>query len=74
MKLTTENLIDKIKKSKSTSSIVRSVNKNDNFLNIILIETNFLNENVTLNERIFYIKHSLLWDRTIEFSREESFA
>jgi len=57
MKLTPKNLIERIKNSKSTGSLNRSVINNNKLLKIILNETIFLDENVSLTERILNIKN-----------------
>lgn len=54
-----KKIIEKIKKSKSMSGVVRMVNKDENILNFIVDYTRHLND-VSINERIFNIKYNIL--------------
>lgn len=55
-KLTTNNIIDKIKNSKSLASIVKSINMYDDLKIFIINHTSFLNDDATINERLHCIK------------------
>jgi len=59
MKLTQENIIDIIKKSKSLSAIIKSLNKNNILKQFIISKTDFLFIDVNLKQRLYHIKKDL---------------
>jgi len=58
MKLTVENLIDKIINNKSLGSIKKSITNNIEFENLIYEKTNFLKDE-TITQRLFYIRNKI---------------
>ena len=56
--LTIDNIVETIKESKNLSSIIQSLNKNQDLYNYIINKTSFLN-NVTIYERVFCIKNNI---------------
>ena len=58
-KLTSDNIIEKIKINKNFGSIIKSLNKNEELKNIIIINTSFLTD-VTIHERLYCIKHNII--------------
>lgn len=59
MKLTLENIIEKIKTSKSVSPIIKSLNKREELKNFIITKTAFLSDESNLKQRLYHIKNDL---------------
>ena len=51
------NIIEKIKNTKNMGSLIRMLKTDDISTKVILDRTSYLNDNVTINERIFNIKN-----------------
>jgi len=66
MKLTLNNIIDKIKFSKSVSSIIRSINNREDLKNFILFKTQFLPTDSNFKRRLFHIKNDLYYIKKCE--------
>lgn len=58
-KLNLENIIDKIHNNKTVASIVVAINKNKELYDFIVNYTNFLKDDVTINERLYCIKNNI---------------
>jgi len=70
MKLTIDNLLEKIKKSKSLSSIIKSINKNKDFEIFVEEKTSFL-VNVNMKQRLFHIKNDLYEKQYCKYCNNE---
>lgn len=57
--LTKENLFLYIKNSKSVSAIIKSIKNNKDLYNMLIKRTSYLNENCTIAERCYHIKHDI---------------
>lgn len=66
MKLTETNLIDRIKNSKSLSSIIKSINNNEELKKFIINKTHFLLES-NLKQRLYHIKNDLYKKETCKY-------
>ncbi len=59
-KLTCKNLLEHIKNSDTTSSIIKSINANKEFIDLIILNTSFLPLTSTVFQRVYYIKNNLI--------------